>query len=100
MKRFLGILLLAGATVASVGCVGIKSLTVSDLDPAATKTITARADGLGILHLIVPTSSELEDEVVRQLNEQGATKNVRIRLQMRDFLYVVQLYEMLGTAEK
>jgi len=49
--------------------------------------------------VIVPRSEELEDRALADLRAKGAVRNVRLRLTVRDFLLVVQLYEVHGQGE-
>lgn len=82
------------------GCIYLNSVSVSGLNPTAQTVITSKADGTGIFHLTAPAPADLEDKVVADLKSKGATKNIRVRLQMRDFFYIVQVYEVLGQGEK
>ena len=93
----LGLIILASVALSS--CIYLSSISVSDLHPSAQTVFTSNAQGMGILHLTAPTTSELEDKVVGDLKSKGATKNIRVRLQMRDF-FIVQMYEVIGHGEK
>jgi hypothetical protein len=81
------------------GCVSIRSISIDNLFPEGDTAVTSKASGIGVLHLITPKAEELEDHVIADLRAKGATKNVRLRLEMRDFLFVVQLYEVFGQGE-
>jgi hypothetical protein len=81
------------------GCIYISSISVSGVSPVAQTMISSKADAVGILHLTAPPPSDLEDKVVADLKSKGATKNIRVRLEMRDF-WVVQLFEVNGQGEK
>jgi hypothetical protein len=99
MKKLmaLGIIMIFCCTLG--GCIYLSSISVSGVSPVAQTVISSKADGIGILRLTVPSASDLEDKVVADLKSKGATKNIRVRLEMRDF-FVVQLYEVNGQGEK
>ena len=81
-------------------CISIRGIAIDNFATEGGPVITSDAEGIGILHVVVPKTAELEDKVLADLRAQGATKNVRLRLQVRDFLLAVQLYEVQGQAEK
>ncbi len=93
-----GIVLLVVGLVSS--CIGIRSIAIDEIAPSGCDFVTSKAQEIGILHLIVPPVEDLEDRVIADLKANGATKNIRLRLTVRDFLLVIQLYELQGRGEK
>jgi len=81
------------------GCVTIRQVSCDNLSAQRGDIVTSRAQGIGVLHVIVPRSEELEDRALADLRAKGAVRNVRLRLTVRDFLLVVQLYEVHGQGE-
>jgi len=99
--RQIGLLLLALISFGCIcGCISIRGIALDNLTTEGGPVITSHAEGIGIVHVVVPKAAEMEDMVLADLRAQGATKNVRLRLQVRDFLLAVQLYEVIGQGEK
>ncbi len=82
------------------GCIGLGSVSVSEVVAGsdAKASITAESSGMGFLALTVP-SEDLERDVIKKLAAQGATKNVSTRLTMRNFV-IVQLYSVTAVGQK
>ncbi len=80
------------------GCVSIHSVGVSNVAPNEGTVKTAEASGFGVLTLTVPDAASLEKQAIANLKAKGATKNIIIRLQMRNF-FIVQQYVVIATGE-
>lgn len=81
------------------GCVAIHSTHFDSVDPSTGNKYSSSAEGIGILSVTVPEMSDLEDKALSGLKQHGALRNIRVRLEMRNF-FVVQLYKVVVVGEK
>lgn len=99
MKKIIPSLFLVSIVVVFSGCIAIHSTGFSNVDPSGGTMYSSQASGVGILSVTVPEINELEDKAIQGLRQQGANKNIRVRLEMRNF-FVVQLYKVVAVGER
>jgi hypothetical protein len=81
------------------GCIAIYSTDFSNIDSSNGSRYSSSAEAQGILLVTVPEMSDLEEKALMGLKQQGALRNIRVRLEMRNF-FVVQLYKVIAVGEK
>lgn len=99
MKRLLCLSFLIAVSLVFSGCVAIHSSSFSNVEAGGGTGYTAQAEAMGILSVTVPEIHDLEDRALNGLKQNGATKNIRVRLEMRNF-FVVQMYKVIAIGEK
>ena len=101
MKKLVILTALMLMATLMIGCVGIGSTTISDVDSSKKgKAITADNSGFGILMLTTPGQKNLEGAALNELQAQckGTVYNVASRMQVRNWMIVQYYYvEVSGT---
>ena len=101
MKLKLTLAAIASSVFLLTGCVAITSVSIDNpVAKSKGEKLTAESSAVGVLSLTVPNATRLEGEALERLNDQGATKNVTSRLQVRNWFGFVQVYKVVVTGEK
>jgi hypothetical protein len=98
VKKLSLLFVLCGLILLS-GCVAIHSVSISHMDTKGSNPQMTQASAMGFLTLTVPDMNELETKALSDLRNQGYVKNVRFRLEMRNF-WIIQLYRVIAIGER